>query len=376
MKLARARGRGRPGFTLVEMMVVIVIIGIMLSMITAAVIKGLWKGKEVRNRSDLSQFEVSLEQFKTTFKVGYPPSRIVLYKKFAFYFDAMQNYKDGKLGQDSVAFLTRMFPRLSSQNFSDFKYPWTYSIKDPNGPPITSIWVDWNGNGVLDDKGIYLEGDQCLVFFLGGIPGPSQATAGNGQPPQCLGFSTDPKNPAAGTADRIGPLFEFQSARLVALRQPGGPTYSREFYSYLDTYGSGDGLGNKLSGQPYAYFSSGQKANDYNRYFTSAAPVSDCQSISPGGVWPYAEVVTQTVPSNATFPPIARYLKPNSFQIITAGADNQFGSGSKPTVVGTQITLAPLWTATSAASVYVQDNPGYDDQSNFTGSLLGVGVDQ
>jgi general secretion pathway protein G len=376
MKLAHARGSGRRGFTLIEMMVVIVIIGILLAMVAAAVVKGLGKSKETRNRSDVSQMELALEQFKQRFG-AYPPSRIVLYDKYAFYFDATGNYKDGQLGKDSVAFLNRMFPRLASQNLTDYNYPWTYSQKaNPSDPAPTSIWVDWNGNGALDDKGMYLEGDQCLVFFLGGIPAPCTATTGTANlPPSVLGFSTNPRNPAAATSDRIGPFFEFQTSRLVVTRPAAGPQNSRSFYSYLDGYGSSDGLGTSSgASKPYLYFSSGNSANNYNRYQSS-----DCSfwksSDGVTSIWPYAELVTPTTPP--TFP-IARYQKPNTYQIISAGADGQFGTGSalNDQVVPGKLTLFPPWTPTTAASVYDQNNPGYDDQSNFTGSLLGVGADQ
>src|SRR5437667_755271 len=126
---------------------------------------------------------------------------------------------------------------------------------------IWKVGIDWNGNQTLDGPYI-LEGDQALVFALGGIP--ARPT-----PPQCLGFSTNPRNPAdATTTDRIGPFFEFKSERLVLL-SPSDPTNprSRQHYSYADVYSSTDGNGTLLSGAPYAYFSSYKTANGYNRYY-------------------------------------------------------------------------------------------------------------
>ena len=35
--------------------------------------------------------------------------------------------------------------------------------------PTERFWYDFNGNGVLDPPYI-LQGDECLVFFLGGVP--------------------------------------------------------------------------------------------------------------------------------------------------------------------------------------------------------------
>jgi len=318
----------RHGFTLIELLVVILIISILASLIGAAVVKAMGTGKQVRNRADISSLENALEAFKSRFGV-YPPSRIKLCEAYSGYAGGTQ------LDIDSVAFLTRVFPRIDTAGI------WT------------SPGIDWNGNGQLDGP-VILEGDQCLVFFLGGIPG-------NSVPLQVLGFSTNPKNPAdTTTTDRIGPFVDFASNRLVLLSPPQGNPLGRSplHYSYLDTYGISDGKGKLLSGMPFAYFSSNNRTNGYNRYYNSASPSSDCPML---GVWPYAEIQAPL-----------KYWKANSFQIIAAGGDGVFGPGGVPQANG----LPSTWTPATAGSIYVQGTPGgYDDQSNFTGSLLGVGQD-
>jgi hypothetical protein len=225
--------------------------------------------------------------------------------------------------------------------------------------------VDWNGNGVFQTPaqgGDYiLEGDQCLVFFLGGIPG-------NSVPLQCRGFSTNPTDPSysplpGSPDDRIGPFLDFASNRLVLLSPPQGNPLGRSpgHFSYLDTYGISDGKGKVLSGQPFAFFSSNNRTNGYNRYYNPASPSSDCPML---GVWPYVEISTLGSPT--------KYWKSNSFQIVAAGGDGAFGGGGVPLGGG----LWTTWTPATAGSIYVQGTPGgYDDQSNFTGSLLGVGQD-
>jgi hypothetical protein len=242
--------------------------------------------------------------------------------------------------------------------------------------------VDWNQNGVYDTA-VVLEGDQCLVFFLGGIPiayTPTSRGALSNLPPQVQGFSTNPKNPAdlLSTADRIGPFFEFQTDRLVSLQVSAGLLRSPFNYSYLDRYGTSDGLGNLVSGVPLAYFSSYKQANGYNRYLLLSG-VSDCPSLisaSGVGVYPYAETILPSGP---------KYLKPNDFQIISAGADLTFGSGSVPTVTAGVITgfttgAGTTWTSATAAADYPQNTApgapgagGYDDQANFAQGQLGLG---
>jgi len=338
----KTKNRDRQGFTLIELLVVILIIGILASLIGAAVIRALTTGKQARNRSEISQLENALEQFKNRFGV-YPPSRIKLCESYA-------SYGSTQLDIDSVAFLTKVFPRIDTTGI------WT------------SPGIDWNGNGVLDGP-VVLEGDQCLVFFLGGIPG-------NSIPLQCIGFSTNPKDPSdKTTADRIGPFFDFPSNRLVLIQVPLPPNVnnplsrSPSHYSFLDNNGQSDGQGNRLAGMPYAYFSSYKATNGYNRYYNAGSyPYSDCpnlmflqQSNQPPlpMVWPYAEIASPL-----------KYWKSNSFQIISAGADGVFGQGGIPIANG-----VVTWTPATAGSIYAQGSPGYDDQSNFTGSLLGVGQD-
>jgi general secretion pathway protein G len=346
MTLLKRRTGQRQGFTLVELMVVMVIIGILVSLITVVVVQALARAKQVQNRSDISQLEIALEQFKTRFGF-YPPSRLMLCEHFS-------QYNNTQLAHDSVFYIQKMFPRID-----------------------TTLWttqgIDWNNNSTLDPA-VVLEGDQCLVFFMGGIP----ALAGGGVPPNVQGFSANPKNPAdlASTQDRIGPFFEFQSSRLVyytppANLKPPNRNPSRAtayYYSYLDRYGASDGQGGYLSGQPYGYFSSYKAANGYNRYYP-AQTYSDCSWLfanhtdgSHASLWPYVQSSTATS---------TVYLKPNSFQIISSGSDGVFGAGSDP-------LFTPLltWTPSIASTIYYQgQNAGYDDQANFSGSLLGIGGD-
>jgi len=361
----------------VELLVVIVIIAVLASLITGAVVLALGRGKQVRNRSDLAQFDTSLQNFKSAFKISDPPpSRIKICENYAQYFTVAA---DAQLDTDSVAYLTRLFPRISISG-------WTLP------PAGTGTGIDWNGNGVIDGPAV-LEGDQCLVFFLGGIQAPFQAPLPNPPvgiaPPNMQGFSKNPLNPADPTAGFNPPFFEFTSSRLavIPVAAYSNPSRPLTYLSYLDTYGVADGLGNYKSGAPYAYFSSYKNTNGYNRYLATGASTSyvntqimysDCATLAPppnpnpnnvpAGLWPYA----QSSPT-ATAPTI--YIKPTSYQIISAGADGLFGTGSVPSWNGTAWSFAPLWNP-NVAPMYTQGvSPGYDDQASFTSSILGSGKD-
>src|SRR5262249_56545769 len=172
---------------------------------------GLGVAKRARNRQEISQLDLALNTFQQRFKVGYVPSRLKLAETFS-----AANYPNvgtpGTLDADSVQFLTQMFPGILTNTGGAFGGTWA------------TTGIDWNGNGTIDTTVEILEGDQCLVFFLGGIPAPSTASHAllttpptysypANTPPACLGFSSNPKNPADTTVDRIGPFFEFSSSR-------------------------------------------------------------------------------------------------------------------------------------------------------------------
>jgi prepilin-type N-terminal cleavage/methylation domain-containing protein len=335
----------RPGFTLVELLVVIAIIAVLVSLLVGASVAVLRKVDEVKAHNDIQQMGVAVNTFKQQMKVPYLPSRIRLREDLTTY------SLNDPLDADSLAYLNRVFPKMTGQTVV--------------GQP--GRYVDWNGDGTyFNANGISqaweLEGDQCLVFFLGGI----QTTGPNA----VLGFSSNPADPSLPGADRIngGPFFQFAGDRLFSrgITSPSGLS-SGSFFSFQDSF----------KRNYYAYFSSYKAANGYNRYFdyyfafpspNGGAPYqtgfSDCQSL---GVWPYASVLG----------PLPRYQNAETFQIVCAGANGQFGTG-------TVITNSPTFPAVNYPGQWFGPGPiwdasfpsvspgGEDDLSNFSaGRLIG-----
>jgi general secretion pathway protein G len=361
MRLRSKRCRGRQGFTLVELLVVITIIMILAAMLLAAGFKVYGQRKIVQARTEMTQLSAAVDSFKRQFKVDYLPSRIHLSEtcNYNLAINPSTGQPVNQLDFDSVQFLKRMFPLMDLTPGNQY---------------------DWNGDGVIEagpatkpqPNGEYvLEGDQCLVFFLGGIPSVPNPNGG------CQGFSTNPRaptflavvggtpivnNPANGT---IRPFYDFNAtaARLqssyttpgvshpASAALPGPPIFppgnyeATSFYSFVDPWGS----------QPYLYFSSYKTANSYNRY-VGLLGQGDCPS---AGVWPYAQLQGTSW----------SFYRPESYQIVSAGPDHAFGSGSNP---GTVPITNASWTPLNAGAFYPTGNPGNDDLSNFYSGSLGT----
>lgn len=165
-------GRTRTGFTLVELLTVIVILGILTGLISAAVVAAIARAREARVTLEIRTMEAQLQVFKNTYG-DFPPSNL----------------------QDAAsvgAFLRRAFPRYPA-NGAD---PYTQFKSDlsANDTPLTVTNMD---------------AAAALVFWLGGMPDS------NGK---LCGFAKDPENPFCKPSVcslRNAPLFDFVRDRLV-----------------------------------------------------------------------------------------------------------------------------------------------------------------
>src|SRR5438046_4805385 len=112
MKLAQVRTVGRRAFTLIELLVVIAIIAILLALLITAIGGALRKANQTKCVHEISQLATALETFKSKFG-AYPPSRLRLCEKYAYYAGAPTPAAQGGvlLDQDSVQFIQQMFPR-------------------------------------------------------------------------------------------------------------------------------------------------------------------------------------------------------------------------------------------------------------------------
>ncbi len=243
-KVTRSSAGRRPGFTLLELLIVITIIAILASMGLGAYWRVLQRAKETRASAEISELATALTDFKQRFG-AFPPSQLQL---------------PPPAGSQSFQFLQKCFPYASVSSIS------------------------WGVTGVLT-------GDQVLVFCLGGIQ------AGSDKQGICQGFSTNPQNPAQAGGDRIRPMYDFQPNRLVRLKGNA--------FSYVDPFDLNmpyvyfaSVKGNDYPNISFSATNLNGQGSSVSPYYSSSAPVNyykpdGFQIISagldgqfgPGGYW-------------------------------------------------------------------------------------------
>lgn len=260
MKTTRSR---RNGFTTIELLVVIAVIAILVALTTGAVSRVRLAAKRAETVSEAGQLATAVQNFMREKKVDYIPSRIRLRKGMNYMPPA------DTLDRDSYTYLKQVWPQIQLNT--------------------NIIWTTFPG--AANDT--VLEGDQCLVFFLGGIPLWDSTTSRYA----ASGFSKNPADPSGGgnPAQLGGAYFQFKASRLKDYRGNSG------FPSYFDPYFTGD-----PGDRPFAYFSAYGRKNGY--------VLGDCATIAGAAFVPYQDTANS-------------YYQPTGFQIISAGPDQNFGVG-------------------------------------------------
>jgi type II secretory pathway pseudopilin PulG len=291
-------------------MVVIGIIATLIALLLPALNNAREAAKRATASAEMAQIGSAVQAFKTDRRVTFLPSTITLRERM-----------DYPAGDMNLVFLKQVWPQLPT------------SLTPPSSPfpPGTTPGVngiDWNGDGVIDPDNTprALEGDQCVVFFLGGIPRPLGGGAFGTN-----GFGSNPQNPA-DTSGAARTFFEFPSDRLMDVHNGSG------FPSFIDPWKE----------VPYAYFAAvnGTK-NAYSPGDCSTIIAAANARLASPPAWngPYQDqAATAARPS---------FFQPTGWQIITAGKDKAFGRGGRLTKGG-----------------LTQNDPDGDNMVNFIGGTL------
>ncbi|HPU07741.1 MAG TPA: prepilin-type N-terminal cleavage/methylation domain-containing protein, partial [Thermogutta sp.] len=164
---------GRPGFTLVEMLTVIVIIGILAALISAATIYARARAREAAIYAQIKQMEAALMEYKNQFG-EFPP-----------------DFCGPSAQQELRRHLRKRWPRYAA-----------------GADPVAQFVTDLNAIG-MDPT--HFDAATALVFWLGGLPAEPLVAGGTYQP---AGFHADEEHPFQLGQPRTGPLFEFDPKRI------------------------------------------------------------------------------------------------------------------------------------------------------------------
>jgi general secretion pathway protein G len=391
------RTRNRGGFTMIEILMVIIIISILLALLLPAINSAFRTARKSAVSAEINQLAQALANFKS--KYGeYPPSRFLAIESGAYTVQFANNSQlsntgtlpdptqtdptspginditFGQLAQRSAAALRKFFPRVST-----------------TGAPA-GTWYDFNGNGGAGPDAPYvLHGHECLVFFLGGVP-----TVDNLGNFGLTGFDKNPTNPFTNSIvgnqmygnNRQPPLYEFTGSRLFLdplTQKPGGLPGMPAYYDSLNNTPPSTA---STTLNFFAYFSAygnaGYDPNDVNFSETDAAASGP---IGLNFTVPYPTFLTANSTSNVSkspapnpytstlsvAPPVVTFQSPQSFQIISSGLDGLYGIGGQFSPSSTSSTAEALpvdmvnWLNTADLNVRKRE---VDNLTSFkTGSL-------
>lgn len=258
----------RSGFSLIELLMVVVIIGILMALILPAIGGARKRAQIAAVATEITKLDQAIVAFKNKYGVE-PPS---------------------------------------SLNIPTSATGWAPEDRQK----ISRVWDQFDFTTLGGLGGGYpsqprsLNGAECLVFFLGGI------NKGTPTAPVIIGFSNNPRTPwDPAASNRVGPFFDgFDPARI----------------SDIDKDGIGEFL-DSLPGQtaPYAYFCSQGKsykksnralADDFDIYPDPPMAINNSTSAPPRNLqFLYMQGDGKT-PQRAT-----------SYQIISPGFDGLYGVG-------------------------------------------------
>lgn len=267
--------RARRAFTLVELLTVIVIIGILAGLITAAAVRARTRARVVAIKSEITQLQMACEAYKQ--KYGeYPPDLTDLV--------ALDRH------------LKRAFPRYryrAERPYPDF--------------PLARQFLDDVAAAYGISSPDLLGPASALVIFLGGVP----EQAGSTKP---AGFHADPKNPFRSGEPRTPPFYEFDVSRLT-ISDPSNPKNKLQYRP-----------AGAATGAPYVYFKSRRVSRggyQYDAYEDNNGNVLSYRFDGDNNGFAGDNIcVPYLDPPKGSL----QWAEAGKFQIICAGLDGIFGT--------------------------------------------------
>lgn len=296
--------RRRAAFTLVELLTVIVIIGILAGLITAAAIPARNAARRAVIKTEIAQLELALDAYKNKYG-DYPPD-------FSGIHGVLGDASHAGVAQARNAVLRHLrkaFPRYTPGNPSGSKQtdPWLRFVDD-----LTAAGINVN----------QLSPATALTFWLGGVRGRAADST------RLIGFSANPAFPFdRDSKSRLPQLFEFDETRLVAI-DPSDTTNTLHGFHPNDVAGLDT---------PYVYFKARMLGNGRYEYGYDDGNnrfVPFSLDLNQGGVCvPYLEKAWRSGdPAQELYPTpsgierdVRKWANLKTFQILSAGLDGEFG---------------------------------------------------
>ena len=213
------------GFTLVEMLVVITIIGILMAMVLGGVQVVRRRGRTAAVETEIRNFDNALTQYQTEF-TELPPSfvniNIVAERGGDPVLQAQA--RDAVIRHLRKAF-PRYVPRGDLSNPANTPTPWDRFVFDISAQnsvvnnPAAGVYRNYYNpaNPSLSLNPTYFDAASSLVFWLGGLPEtmPNISTVDDEVQWIPAGFHSDPEFPFQRGLPRTGALGDFKTEGIV-----------------------------------------------------------------------------------------------------------------------------------------------------------------
>ena len=290
----RPTSAARPGFTLVEIMVVVVIIGILTALVVPATMRAITRARDTEAKMEVAAIADAVDQYHLKYG-DFPPDG----SDFQVLVRHMRKITNNRIGQPDLALLQ--------------------TLTHPDGSNFSPVAMDRA---------------EALVLFLGGFSSDLvHPLTGPGGPLEFKNYSGDdnPLNLAnyQYNATRDNAFFEFKPERLTIALQGNRYVSTDEVeMGYNDVNHGGQDLlpayRSTRTNSPIVYFDSrtyGEVAPGfYNAYRTPG---------EFGGLRPYKTSVGAQPPPyanpQAAFAAV-KFHNPQTYQVISPGGDGVYGA--------------------------------------------------
>lgn len=345
--MSSAKYRKRGGFTLVELLVAIAIIGTLMTMTTVMVRNAIRSARQAKMLVEVDHLSQAMQAYKER-QIQFPPSMTNLSitdRRLAFMRHVQIAFPNCAYGTSIANFNTVA---------SNISGAWAYNYLNASG---SAAGLNLN---TLDQA-------EALVFWLSGFPTPYNAATKlpvAGRKMFC--FHRDSDNPFKRDASnvegleplrfRTDPNFQFDPLRLVDNDQDGWPEYVPVTPS------------TSTPTAPYVYFDGDAYSDSVNHSTIKHCgyPRITDAAISPTAAnlasqWGVAAPMALFFDPNGTNP--TRWAKDTSFQIVCAGLDGLYTTPVTSLTDGQRIPVFP------SGQVYLAPS-GYSTQSFYTNAEL------